>query len=189
MTEKLLDWLSRYNLIIFDEIDSTNLEARRLIESGINDDFVIVASKQSLGKGRVGRKWVSEEGNLYLSVILRPYGKTHTFPQLSFITSLALYDTISTLSRENDHRCGSLDMKLKWPNDVLVNNHKISGILLELIPHNDREYLVIGVGINVNNNPNQLDRKTISLSEIFSKDLDVNYVLGIFMSIFHKILS
>ena len=128
MTEKLLDWLSRYNLIMFDEIDSTNLEARRLIESGINDDFVIVASKQNNGKGRTGSNWVSEEGNLYLSIILRPYGKTHTFPQLSFITSLALYDTISALSRENNK--SSLDMKLKWPNDVLVNNHKISGILL-----------------------------------------------------------
>ena len=184
MTEKLLDWLSRYNLIMFDEIDSTNLEARRLIESGINDDFVIVASKQNNGKGRTGSNWVSEEGNLYLSIILRPYGKTHTFPQLSFITSLALYDTISALSRENNK--SSLDMKLKWPNDVLVNNHKISGILLEFISHQEREYLVIGVGINVNNNPNLLDRETISLSEIFSKDLDINYVLGIFMSIFHK---
>jgi BirA family biotin operon repressor/biotin-[acetyl-CoA-carboxylase] ligase len=183
MTKNLLNWIDRYNLIMFDEIDSTNLEARRLIESGIDNDFVIVSSKQTNGRGRRGKEWVSDEGNLYLSLILRPYGKPYTFCQLSFITAIALYDAITALSREYQK---PIDLKLKWPNDILVNGAKISGILLEYIEYAEKEYIVIGLGVNVQNAPKNLNQNTSSIAEIFGDMIDVNDILGIFMSNFHK---
>ena len=181
MSNKLLDWLERYNLIIFDELDSTNLEAKRLIESGIDSDLVIVSSKQTNGRGRRGKEWISDEGNLYLSLILRPYGKPHTFCQLSFVTALALYDALSALLKDNNK-----SIKLKWPNDILVNDEKISGILLEFVQKNQRDYLIIGIGINVNIVPDILERKTSSLAQILGETLDTNLVLGVFMSNFHR---
>jgi BirA family biotin operon repressor/biotin-[acetyl-CoA-carboxylase] ligase len=168
---------------MFDEIDSTNLEARRLIENGIDNDFVILASKQSKGRGRKGKEWISDEGNLYLSLILRPYGKSYTFCQLSFITALALYDAISILSKDSQK---PIDLKLKWPNDILVNNAKISGILLESARHTNKEYIIIGVGVNVKVAPEEIGQKTASLEQICGSRIDVNDVLGLFMSNFHK---
>jgi BirA family biotin operon repressor/biotin-[acetyl-CoA-carboxylase] ligase len=183
MNNKLLAWLDRYNLIMFDEIDSTNLEARRLIESGIDNDFVIVSSKQTKGRGRKGKEWVSEEGNLYLSLILRPYGRSHTFCQLSFVTAIALYDSIASLAKEHNP---TIDLRLKWPNDILVNQAKISGILLESVKHSYKEYIIIGVGLNVNVTPRGLNRETSSLEQVFNHKFDVNQILALFMSNFHR---
>ena len=194
MTKKFLDWLERYNLLLFNEIDSTNLEAKRLISSGIKDDFVLVAAKQLHGRGRSNKSWVSEPGNLYLSLVLRPYAKKENFTQLSFVTSLALYDCFALLARESGH---AIDLKLKWPNDILVNNLKLSGILLEsyINPdknpvdsqelHQQSNYVIIGVGVNVLSCPNLEEYGAGCLNDLLNMKLDVNKVLDSFMSFFH----
>lgn len=180
---KPLNWFKKYNLLIFDEVDSTNLEARRLVEHNIAGNFVIVSSKQSKGRGSYSRSWVSLEGNLHCSILLKTYSKISLISQLSFVTSLAIYDTINFFANSD------CKISLKWPNDILVNGAKISGILLEsiLLPSSDIvNYVIVGVGINIKNSPDNLNRKTTSLFESFGVELSPDKVLDQFMNYFEK---
>jgi BirA family biotin operon repressor/biotin-[acetyl-CoA-carboxylase] ligase len=156
----MLSWLREYNLLIFDELDSTNLEAKRLISSGISDNFVICADTQTNGRGRYGRSWISHEGNLHTSILLRADEFLNKMPQLSFVSSLAVYNAIKTLAlRQNK----TIDLGLKWPNDVLISESKVSGILLETLKYSGAHWLIIGIGVNVKHSPDIEDKMTTSL--------------------------
>lgn len=143
-----------YKHLHFDTIDSTNLEAKRLIDAGqIDSPTVIVADEQTGGKGRLGRSWSSPKGNLYASVIM-PY-EAGLAPISAQITSVALFEAVQ-------HVVPSItDLFIKWPNDLLLNQAKLSGILVEV--HGDQ--IVIGTGVNVLHHPNLAERPTISLSD------------------------
>lgn len=181
-----LKWLKDYNLLIFDRLDSTNLEARRLAETGINGEFVIWAKSQSSGRGRSNKHWVSEEGNLYISLLLRPMCRLNCLTQFSFITSLALYDALYSILKEENI---NVDISLKWPNDVLISGKKSSGILLESVtlannPHAD--YLIVGVGVNVNNPPQITDYEVTSLIDHINAAQETGVVLDRFMTAFDR---
>ena len=112
--------------VIFHEvIDSTNLEAKRLIENDkIKKATWIIANRQTSGKGRNNNKWVSEVGNFYGSCVL-PINLDHRkIPFISCITSLSVYDAIKNLLPNNAL------LKIKWPNDILYNDAKLAGILI-----------------------------------------------------------
>ncbi len=141
-----LDWLKRYNLLIFDVVDSTNSEALRLASSVPSGDFVIVTREQTGGRGQKGNSWVSVEENLHMSILLTSSANPASHPQLSFLAANALYEAINFLAKKQGV---NLDIKLKWPNDVLVGGRKIAGILLESISFNGKNYVVIGFGANV----------------------------------------
>lgn len=155
-------WLQRFKLLTFDEIDSTNSEALRLAKVGANQNHVIWAEKQTGGRGRYGRIWCSEPDNLYMSILLKSDDFFWGQSQLSFVASLSVYEAIKTIAEEQNI---ALDMRLKWPNDIVINGVKASGILLEAIKYNNSQYLVIGIGVNINNAPVLQDRKTMSLCE------------------------
>jgi len=128
------------------EIDSTNLEAQRRLIAGAPAPFWIRADRQSAGRGRRGRQWVSLPGNLFLSGAFR-FGKDQRrLAQLSFAASLAVHDALSVCDPK-----GALT--LKWPNDVLLDGAKISGILLESGEDRIGRWLVIGVGVNIVSSP------------------------------------
>lgn len=131
----------------FLSIDSTNKEALRQIEKGAQSGLWISAGEQTTGRGRGGREWVSKPGNLFCSLIFNT-GKSLCYSaQLSFVTSLAVRDTVASLVDMNDVKC-------KWPNDVLVDGKKISGILLETYSNEKADNLmIIGIGINVDHHP------------------------------------
>jgi len=133
-----------WDVLVFDSIDSTNAEALRSIERGRAAPFLVLAERQTAGRGRRGRKWVSPFAeNIYYSLVLRIDGGMRQLEGLSLVVGLAVMQTLREL--------GIPGVGLKWPNDVLVGQKKIAGILLELVGDPaDVCHVVLGVGINVN---------------------------------------
>ena len=129
---------------IHESLDSTNAEALRAIERGVVAPFVILAERQLAGRGRRGRKWISPFAeNIYYSLVLRIDGGMRRLEGLSLVVGLAVLRALREMGMEG--------AGLKWPNDVLVGNKKIAGILLELVGDPaDVCHVVIGVGINAN---------------------------------------
>jgi len=127
----------------YEEIDSTNDRAKELAEEGAGHGEVVVAEMQRSGRGRRGRHWSSPAGrNLYLSVILRPDLAPTRAPELTLVAALAVCDAL---------RDAGVEVGIKWPNDVLANGRKISGILTELSAEPDHvHWVVLGVGVNLN---------------------------------------
>jgi BirA family biotin operon repressor/biotin-[acetyl-CoA-carboxylase] ligase len=127
-----------------EDVDSTNLLAFKLALSGEPEGTCVVAESQGAGKGRLGRKWFSPAGkNLCISVILRPHIHPSSVYPITFLSSLAAYDTIEELT--------GIKPSLKWPNDILINGKKICGTLIELSTEADMvRFVVVGIGFNIN---------------------------------------
>jgi BirA family biotin operon repressor/biotin-[acetyl-CoA-carboxylase] ligase len=138
-----------YVLHAFDRLESTNDEARRLAEQGAAAGAVVVATEQLKGRGRHGRAWASPPGNLYASLLLRPEGTLAEAAQLSLVASLALAEALIALAPP------AADVRVKWPNDVLVRGAKVAGLLLESAAEADDRvaWLIIGSGVNIASAP------------------------------------
>jgi BirA family biotin operon repressor/biotin-[acetyl-CoA-carboxylase] ligase len=128
----------------FAETDSTNRQAYGCGESGAAEGLVVIADRQSAGKGRMGRTWASPSGvNLYLSVLLRPPLPPQAAPQLTFVSTLAVSRAIALVSK--------LEPTHKWPNDVLIDGCKVAGLLNEMSAESDLiRFVVLGIGVNLN---------------------------------------
>jgi len=141
----------------FDTLDSTNEEAKRQALAGATGPKWIVARCQSSGRGRRGRPWASETGNLFTTGLYRLDCDPARAAQLSFAAALAVGDVCaSVLDPER--------VRLKWPNDVLVEGRKISGILLESGQHaRGGLWLAIGIGVNLSHHPDDSERPATDL--------------------------
>jgi BirA family biotin operon repressor/biotin-[acetyl-CoA-carboxylase] ligase len=149
--ERFLETSSLGREIVYrDSVDSTNALAFRLAIEGGREGTCVVAESQVAGRGRLDRQWHSPYGkNLYLSVVLRPRVSPARIYPLSFIPSLAAFDTLL--------RAG-VAPRLKWPNDVLVSNRKICGTLIELSVEADTvRFAVVGIGLNINMERSDMD--------------------------------
>jgi BirA family biotin operon repressor/biotin-[acetyl-CoA-carboxylase] ligase len=142
-----------FNIQHHERIGSTNDEARRLAAAGAPHGTVVHADEQEAGRGRVGRTWFSPPGNLYLSVLLRLALPLDRSSELSFVTALTVADAIDALLPKHSKST------LKWPNDVLVNDGKIAGILVESA---DGAH-IIGIGVNMLEAPRNAPYKTATL--------------------------
>lgn len=162
----LLPWLKNYDLLIFDQIDSTNSEALRLAKTGVKGNFVIVAREQTDGKGRKGKLWESISGNLHMSILLRPMVDMCRIKELSFLTAVTLYEVIQEFA--NKLTAHKADIKLKWPNDVLVGGKKIAGILLESTCLSSVNCVIIGIGVNTHFIP---DISDVALTSLFNEGI------------------
>ncbi len=131
-------------IITIDETDSTNRDAMKLARREGHEGWVVVARHQRRGKGRRGKEWSSPGGqNLYMSVLLRPRISLRKTSFLTLLATVAVAETLSDYIPKG--------VFIKWPNDVMVTGKKISGILLEMGKDvNGEDFLVLGVGINVN---------------------------------------
>ena len=131
-----------YRLLGFAELDSTNEEAKRQATAGAPEGALVWARAQSAGRGRRGRRWVSEPGNLYLSILLRPSFPPATAAQLGFAAALAVGEAAAAALP------AGADVAYKWPNDVLISGRKASGILLESQAAGEGrlDWLVVGIG-------------------------------------------
>ena len=151
-------WMAK-NLEYYDEIDSTNNRAKALGEAGGADGTLFVAETQTAGKGRRGRCWQSPAGSsISMSILLRPKMNPSDAPMLTLVMAYA--STIALREKTG------LDIGIKWPNDLVVNGKKISGILTEMSAEIDYiNHVVIGIGINVNMEsfPEELAYKATSL--------------------------
>jgi BirA family biotin operon repressor/biotin-[acetyl-CoA-carboxylase] ligase len=138
-----------YVLHAFDRLESTNDEARRLAEQGAAAGAVVVATEQLKGRGRHGRAWASPPGNLYASLLLRPQATLAEAAQLSLVASLALAEALIALAPPG------ADVRVKWPNDVLVRGAKVAGLLLESAAAADErvDWLIVGSGVNIESAP------------------------------------
>jgi len=150
--KKKTDFYKDYNIHYFEELDSTNNYAIQLAKAGIiSDKEVICANSQNAGKGRNQRKWESPIGNLYFSLVIKPKILIEKIPQVSFLSIVSLRSAIEKIFIQQKI---SAEIKNKWPNDLLINDKKIAGLLLESdLYQNYPNFLVIGIGINLISNP------------------------------------
>jgi BirA family biotin operon repressor/biotin-[acetyl-CoA-carboxylase] ligase len=144
-------------VLAFDEIDSTNAEARRRAEAGESGPLWITAARQSAGRGRRGRVWDTSIGNLAATLLITTDKSAAEAAQLSFIAAFAIRDLARAFVPD------SL-IRFKWPNDVMVAGDKLSGILIESGRAFDRLWLAVGMGINLNHAPTNVERPATSLA-------------------------
>ena len=140
-------WPAGYGRKDYDEIDSTNEEARRLALAGgaEHGPLWITAARQSAGRGRRGRAWDTGAGNLATTLLLRPTAPQSVTGQLSFAAALAAAEMAS-------HFAPAASITVKWPNDVLAEGKKLAGLLLEGGPG----WLAVGIGVNLAHHPEDL---------------------------------
>ncbi len=128
---------------LFHETVSTNTFAMELASKGAPEGTVVISETQTGGKGRLGRKWISPKGNLYLSLILRPDIAMHKAPLITLMGAVAVASAIRK-------QC-NLEAQIKWPNDIVIAGKKVCGLLSEMSAEQDRiRHIVLGIGVDVN---------------------------------------
>jgi len=128
----------------FQETESTNLRAKDLAEAGAPEGTVVIAERQTAGRGRRGRTWFSSPGNgIYATLVLRPAMPPMGAPRITLVTAVAIAEAL--LSQVD------IGVRIKWPNDILVKGKKLAGILTEISTEMDAiNYIIVGLGLNVN---------------------------------------
>jgi len=151
-------------ILRFDSIDSTNLEAMRQARAGASEGLCVVARKQTSGRGRLDRSWHSQkDAGLYFSIVLRPALEMNFWPLLPLMSALAVSDALMK-------SCG-LSTDIKWPNDILANDRKLCGILVETVETVNGSAAIAGIGINLTSAslPNHLRSQATSIEEIIGR--------------------
>jgi BirA family biotin operon repressor/biotin-[acetyl-CoA-carboxylase] ligase len=176
--EKLQTKLIGKTIHHFSEITSTNDLAKEMATMGAREGTVILAETQTRGKGRLGRKWASPRGGIWLSTILRPKLSAKDTPKLTLMTSLAVAKTINQLF--------NLKTEVKWPNDVLINTKKVCGILTEAETRGGTtNFVVVGIGINANvelsSLPKQVRENATSLRHELKREIDREQFLRVLL--------
>ncbi|CAM2797140.1 biotin--[acetyl-CoA-carboxylase] ligase [Paenibacillus sediminis] len=164
---------------LFGSIHSTQIEAQRLAEQGAPEGTLVIAEEQTAGKGRLGRKWHSPAGKgIWMSFVLRPLIALPYAPQLTLMMAVAVCRAIRSLTK--------LDVGIKWPNDLLINGRKISGILIESATEDERiRYCIVGIGIDANldeeDYPEELRSVATSLKVESGQPIDRAELIGAVM--------
>lgn len=157
---KLETFSSAWPVVRFDEIDSTNEEARRRAGGGDTGPNWLVTGSQTAGRGRLGRQWSSPRGNLFTTALLPFPGTLQEAALACFSAGLAVIDAAKALGVETGQ------LKLKWPNDVLVGSAKLAGILIETGALHGKLWMAAGFGVNVEVAPERADRVTTCLTAL-----------------------
>ena len=171
--ERLLD--GRFpadRLIVLPEVDSTNTYLKQLASNGAPDETAVLSIRQTAGRGRRGRSFLSEPGGLYLSYLIRPHESAQELLHLTALAGLCVCNAVRQVT--------GMQPSIKWPNDPVLNGKKLCGILTELsvsLETQEPEYVVIGIGINCNQTqfPQELDMAT-SLRIEAGRPADVNAI-------------
>jgi BirA family biotin operon repressor/biotin-[acetyl-CoA-carboxylase] ligase len=166
-------------IFLFQVIESTMDRARALAKTAAPHLSAVIAENQTLGRGRLNRKWFSSKGGLWFTLILKP----NTPPVLSYIYNFAASLSLSLCLR----RLFDLDVRVKWPNDLLLNGQKLAGLLSEMETRGDMvEFINIGIGMNVNNHPKTYEPNAVSLTEILGKNISRRLILENFLDEFEN---
>jgi len=148
----------------FPEIGSTMDAARGLARKGAPEGTVVIGEAQTCGRGRLSREWLSPEGGIYVTFILRPRMSPAYAPRINLMAAVAVAATIRKLF--------ALKVELKWPNDVLISGKKVCGILGEMDAEVDAvNFVNIGIGINANNSVARFEKTAISLKEVLGREI------------------
>ncbi len=187
---KLKTMILGRNLYCFQVIDSTNTYLLNLAREGAPEGTVVLAEYQTAGRGRKNRQWFTSKGkNLLLSILLRPELNIEYSQKITLATAIILANTIDQYLKQEG--LPAIDIQFKWPNDLLVHNKKLSGILAESILQDKKIVaLVLGLGINLNEMPDQrepeIKDKAVSLKELTGHDVDREKFLCLFLENFEK---
>jgi BirA family biotin operon repressor/biotin-[acetyl-CoA-carboxylase] ligase len=171
-----MDWTHQDFVIHeFLELESTNKTALELAQLGkISDREIILAKQQSAGRGRQDRSWISPTGNLYFSLLLLPKISVEKIPQLSFVGITAL-------------RLAVKNSVSKWPNDLLIEEKKVAGILLESkISGGNCDFVILGIGVNLISNPSETIFPSSNLKN-FGIEISPQELLKNFLNEFEKL--
>lgn len=173
-----------FRVISFETIGSTNDELRRLAREGAAEGLIVRADRQTAGRGRRGRNWASPPANLYCSTLICPQCRLADAAQLGFVAALGVADAIGEVAPAITLRC-------KWPNDLLANGRKVSGILLETeTTAGERpDFVVLGVGVNLASSPRETPYPTTSLAEEGTPGVVPATMLAVFVRHFAAWLS
>lgn len=137
--------------IAVEETGSTNDDAMAAARNGAAEGTLVWARRQTEGRGRRGRAWVSPEGNLHLSIVLRPAIEPRRAGEIAFVAALAAADACAALAPAADVRC-------KWPNDVLAAGRKVGGLLIESAFNGTAvEWMAVGIGLNLAAHPENVE--------------------------------
>lgn len=161
------------SILFFEKIPSTNTYCKDNYKT-LNDKSIIIAKEQTLGRGKNNRKWLSPSGGLYFSILLKDnLPHINSCQLIPLIVSVAVFETL---------RSFNVNCKIKWPNDLLVNNKKICGILVESkVSSSGLSYVVIGIGLNVNSlcpKDESLDGIFTSLKEVYDMTFSLEDLLS-----------
>ncbi len=169
-----------YRLVALDTVGSTNDEGKRLAREGAEDGTLVWAREQTGGRGRGGRAWSSPRGNLYLSLVLRPECPAARAAELGFVAAVGLGTALAALVPP------LCPVNYKWPNDVLLGEAKVAGILIETesalqpAPDAPLDWMVLGLGVNIQRYPEDTEFPATSLREEGAGDVTVEKLLETF---------
>lgn len=182
INKKLWGNIFTKKIYYFEEVDSTNLFAKTIAD----DDALIIAEYQSTGKGRHERTWESDKGaNLTFTIKKKLDIKNEDIPFINFFFSSYIYDALKKYLAENNINTSPLN--IKWPNDILYDNKKICGVLIESVLN--RKEFIIGIGINMNQAEFSQNHNAVSLSSIAGHKIDITAFLIDMMILFDKNFS
>ncbi len=164
------------SIYVFDQLDSTQDYANSLPYNESLHGTIVIAKKQNLGKGRIGRTWISPEGGLWMSIIFMPEFSVDNIIFTQFIGALAVADAI--------HENTKINCRLKWPNDVLVNEKKLCGILVDVDIENENKKIVMGIGLNANIESSSINNflahnnlKATTIKEEYGNDINLIFLI------------
>ena len=158
----------KFKIFRFKKVQSTNNSAIRIIKNSNIDYGMIIADKQAKGRGQYGKKWISYNGNLFVSFFYKLNNLGVSLQKITKINCLLVKKLLSTYYKKK--------IIFKKPNDLLINKKKICGILQENISKTNKKYLIVGIGINLIKNPNLRNYPTTNLSELLNKKVSKNKI-------------
>jgi BirA family biotin operon repressor/biotin-[acetyl-CoA-carboxylase] ligase len=166
----------------YPTVTSTMARAVELARDGCADFSVVVADVQTQGRGRLQRKWQSDAGGLYFTLVIRPGIPPGVAPLLNLAAAVDLACVLK--------QSYGIDAQLKWPNDVLVDGAKIAGILSLMEAESDLvNFVALGIGININTAPGHLDQPVTSLCRLIGRSTSRSEFLKAFLELFHQRLA
>ena len=167
------------NLQIIEECKSTNSSLIKLAKEGYPEGYSLLCINQTCGKGTRQKKWISIPGNLFLSTLIRPNVEGIKLSQISIVFGLSLFQFLKSLG------INKKKIRIKWPNDILIESKKVSGILVERFEN----FSVIGVGININSHPEEGDlgvQSTCLSNFINTSELKLSKLSSLLLNTFYK---
>lgn len=172
------------SLYVFDEVKSTNTVAKFLAMNNVENGSVVISEKQTDAKGRSGKTWESPLGGIWLSIILQPHVDYSKLPLITLATGMAVAKAMEKI--------GIKSAEIKWPNDIIINNKKVCGILTEAVTQfNTIKNVIIGVGIDANVDitgfPEDLKEGTTTIKEELGRKENENTLIRLFLEEFEKI--
>ena len=165
----------------YKKVKSTNDTALRLIKKNDTYPMLITSEEQTNGRGRMGKKWISQKGNLFISLFFKLDQKKINYKQFAALNAFLLKKVVS--------RNISKKIRIKWPNDLLFNKKKLCGILQELIRFNNLDYLIVGIGLNTNIAPENKSFKSTCLKNILKKKVNNQKIMKDILIAYEKLLS